>query len=204
MEKCRNCILKLVTVVLVGVITFSASLTDLYAASGKKTLWVPLYKQGQTYWCWATSAKMVGDYLYGSRGSISDIVYHVTGERKTSSKGSVSETVEAVNYASVYGNHYICKYGPLGYWKYATSINNGKPYIILFESDFKEGRSGHAIVGRGYKWVENKNSSDYHYIEVNDPWGRTVFVEYASFVGGKDHIWNKANIVYSIVAKGKF
>lgn len=203
MKRFKKIFLKILIVLFSGIFSFLATANVIEAASATKTLWVPQYYQGDTNWCWATSAKMVGDYLYGSRGSILDIVYKITGSRDVLRAGSKTETLKAVNYASNYGNNYIlADENHLGYWRYATSINNGKPYVLLIENN--RINRGHAIVGRGYKWVENGNSSDVHYIYINDPAKGTSYVNYAQFTSGVASGYRNWQIKHNIMANGKY
>lgn len=184
------------TVFLISLVLLSQSPIQINAASNIKILWVPLYQQEKASWCWNASAQMIGHYLYTfrSQNAISSAVFGTTANVGR----TVSETALAVNYATGGGYNYIADYnGHLGYWRYAKSIDNGKPYILGLL--YRGGNSGHMIVGRGYKW---DTVADTYYLYINDPEGTYErYVNYAKLSSSIEPYypgyWIKDNVMSS-------
>lgn len=108
---------------------------------------VPRYRQEKSMWCWATAAKMAGDFVYSPTFSQSEIVEHVKGEI-VNEAGTISETAEAMELATSWVKHasYTAKGKPWSFQNFMLSIDNQRPVVPLVN----DGTSGHYYTVCGY------------------------------------------------------
>lgn len=112
-------------------------------------------EQIQTNWCWAASAKMIGDFM-GYTHSQSDIVTAVKGYI-VNSGASDSEVISALSYATNSNYYILNEYRP-AISTIRSKIDSIKP--IYMKMDWSNGVS-HGVVVKGY--------NDYTQLIIVDP-----------------------------------
>lgn len=169
--------------VLLSVLIVNNSAIITYAEPAEWTCSVQRFKQGDTNWCWAACARMIGVY-HSNSVTQHDIVRHVKGKVKNEG-ATASEMKNALSF--VCGRHYTVKYhkSPLSYDAMQSQIARNYPIAIGIQ--WSSG-GGHMEVLSAYNnkhrvtlidpW-ENRENRTYDYTQLIN--GTTLFGSFGSY-----------------------
>lgn len=139
--------------------------TTLAVSASAYELSVPLYAQpNNSKWCWAVSAKMIGDYWYANNNrTAAQAVQYIKGNTNLSTSGNYNDHIAAIKYIT--HNVITYKRATTGFTDtfIKSKLNGGVPMTVGVTYS---GGGGHVMVLRGY--------NDYFtsiYLTFNDPNG---------------------------------
>ncbi len=127
----------------------SLAASELQAA--QKTLNISMRSQEQNQWCWAACSQSYVQYKTGNFYSQCDYVKYIFGSC-VNQAGTAAQIVRACSG----GGASASSTGVLSFSGVQSLVDSNRPFIV--------GRSGHAMVGFGYK------TDNGQYVAISDPW----------------------------------
>jgi hypothetical protein len=130
------------------------------AASGGRSLSVPLVKQSQSQWCWAGTTQSIVKYLFGFTYAQCTQANHRWGRTDCCTNPSSSNCNKPTSLSSVHDYLrdkqaiYTDQAWPLSWSDMTAEIGTrGRPFWIRWGWDGTS--SGHIVVARGYYWHDS-------------------------------------------------
>jgi hypothetical protein len=173
----------------IGVLLVAGAASPALAAEYQKYLPVPADQQLESNWCWAASNQSIVKYIYGITYYQCSQAADIYGNANccnspwTCNWPQTLENIKTIDAKKgISTTHY---YSALSFATTESYINSSRPFMAAIGW---AGGGGHAMVMRGYDWLQGSNG--YQWVYLMDPAsGSYVSYEYAYFVNNSSWKW---------------